>query len=107
MLLKERNGIYRGKAKIKNFLSFDIDIEAIINEEGDIKVSTFAPIVGKISHTVSLDADYDKEDYSMKFGDDVFYIKFDSNNSINVELPENINGSLIITRNISLDRVLN
>ncbi|WP_300366298.1 hypothetical protein [Brachyspira sp.] len=105
MLLKDRNGIYRGKAKIKNFLSFDIDIEAIINENGNIEVTTFAPIVGKISHSISLDANYDKEEYSMQFGNDIFEIKFNSNDSINIELPENIKGSVIVTRNVVLYRI--
>ena len=105
MLLKDRNGLYRGKATIKNFLSFDIDIEALVDEKGDIKVTTIAPIVGKIRHSISLGADYDKDDYDMKFGDDIFHIKFDSNNSIEIELPEKINGSLIVTRNVILYRV--
>ncbi|MCZ9838332.1 hypothetical protein OFR22_02970 [Brachyspira hyodysenteriae] len=104
MLLKDRNGLYRGKATIKNFLTFDIDIEALIDEKGDIKVTTIAPIVGKISHSISLGSDYDKDEYDMKFGDDTFHIKFDSNNSIEIELPEKINGSLIVTRNVTLSR---
>ena len=105
MLLKDRNGLYRGKATIRNFLSFDIDIEALVDEKDDIKVSTIAPIVGKISHSISLGSDYDKDDYDMKFGDDIFHIKFDSNNSIEIDLPEKINGSLIVTRNVVLNRV--
>ena len=104
MLLKDRNGLYRGKATIKNFLSFDIDIEALIDVNGDIKVTTIAPIVGKISHSISLGADYDKDDYDMKFGNDIFHIKFNSNDSIEIDLPEKINGSLIVTRNIILTR---
>ena len=105
MLLKDRNGLYRGNATIKNFLSFDIDIEALVDEKGDIKVSTIAPIIGKISHSISLGSDYDKDDYDMKFGEDIFHIKFDSNNSIEINLPEKINGSLIVTRNVILNRV--
>ena len=104
MLLKDRNGLYRGEATIKNFLSFDIDIEALIDVNGDIKVTTIAPIVGKISHSISLGADYDKDDYDMKFGNDIFHIKFNSNDSIEIDLPEKINGSLIVTRNIILTR---
>lgn len=104
MLLKDRNGLYRGKATIKNFLTFDIDIEALIDEKGEIKVSTIAPIVGKISHSISLGSDYDKDEYDMKFGEDTFHIKFDSNKSIEIELPEKINGSLIVTRNVTLSR---
>ena len=104
MLLKDRNGLYKGKATIKNFLSFDIDIEALIDVNGDIKVTTIAPIVGKISHSISLGADYDKDDYDMKFGNDIFHIKFNSNDSIEIDLPEKINGSLIVTRNIILTR---
>lgn len=105
MLLKERKGIYRGNAKIKNFLSFDIDIEAIIDDNGNITVSTIAPMVGKISHSISLGGDYDKDYYDMQFGEDIFHIKFDSDNSIHIELPENIKGSLIVTRNVVLNRV--
>lgn len=105
MLLKDRNGLYRGKATIKNFLSFDIDLEALIDTEGNINVTTIAPIVGKISHSISLGADYDKDNYDMKFGDDIFHIKFDSNNSIEIELPEKISGSLIVTRNVILNRI--
>ncbi|EKV58168.1 hypothetical protein [Brachyspira hampsonii] len=105
MLLKDRNGLYRGKATIKNFLTFDIDLEALVDENGDIKVTTTAPIVGKISHSISLGASYDKDDYDMKFGEDIFHIHFDSNNSIEIELPEKINGSFIVTRNVILNRV--
>ena len=105
MLLKERSGVYKGNAKVKNFLSFDLDIEANISSNGDITVNTLAPIVGKISHTISLGADYDKDDYDMEFGSDVFHIKFNSNTSINIELPEKINGSFIVTRNVTLERV--
>ncbi|CRF35442.1 hypothetical protein BRSU_2657 [Brachyspira suanatina] len=104
MLLKDRKGLYRGNATIKNFLSFDIDIEALIDEKGEIKVSTIAPIVGKISHSISLGSDYDKDNYDMKFGEDIFHIKFNSNNSIEIELPEKISGSLIVTRNVTLNR---
>ncbi|MDA1470265.1 hypothetical protein OGZ02_15945 [Brachyspira hyodysenteriae] len=50
-------------------------------------------------------SDYDKDDYNMKFNEDNFYIKFNSNESINIELPENISGSLIVTRNVTLNRV--
>ena len=88
-----------------NLGHFDIDIEALVDEKGDIKVTTIAPIVGKISHSISLGSDYDKDDYDMKFGEDIFHIKFDSNNSIEIELPEKINGSLIVTRNVVLNRV--
>lgn len=105
MLLKDRNGIYKGKATIKNFIKLDIDLEAIISEQGDITVNTLAPIVGKLSHSISLGSDYDKDDYNMKFNEDNFYIKFNSNESIDIELPENIRGSLIVTRNVTLNRV--
>ncbi|WPC22995.1 hypothetical protein N4239_08575 [Brachyspira hyodysenteriae] len=104
MLLKDRNGLYKGKATIKNFLTFDIDIEALVDEKGDIRVTTVAPIVGKISHSISLGSDYDKDHYDMQFGDDIFHIKFDSNTAIEIELPEKINGSLIVTRNVVLNR---
>lgn len=105
MLLKERNGVYRGKAKVKNFISFDLDIEATISLNGDITVNTLAPIVGKISHTISLGEDYDKDNYSMNFDNINFNIKFNSNESIDIELPEQINKSIILTRNITLNRV--
>lgn len=105
MLLKERAGVYKGKITIRSFLKLDIDIDVVITEEGNITTTTIAPIVGKITHSIALGADYDKDDYSMEFGSDVFYIKFNSNNSINIELPEKINGSLIATRNVTLDRV--
>ncbi|WP_297204892.1 hypothetical protein [uncultured Brachyspira sp.] len=105
MLLKERSGVYKGNAKVKNFLSFDLDIEANISSNGDITVNTLAPIVGKISHTISLGADYDKDDYSMNFEKVNFDIKFNSDKSIDIMLPEKINGSIILTRNITLNRV--
>ena len=105
MLLKDRNGFYKGKAKVKNFLSFDLDIEANISLNGDITVNTLAPIVGKISHTIALGADYDKDDYKMNFEDVNFNIKFNSNESIDIDLPEQIRNSLILTRNITLNRV--
>ena len=99
------NGVYKGKATIKNFVKLDIDLEAIISEQGDITVNTLAPIVGKLSHSISLGSDYDRDDYNMKFNEDNFYIKFNSNESIDIELPKNISGSLIVTRNVTLNRV--
>ncbi|WP_297296749.1 hypothetical protein [uncultured Brachyspira sp.] len=105
MLLKERAGVYKGKITIKTFLTLDIDIDVVITEDGNITTATVAPIVGKISHSIALGADYDKDDYDMEFGSDVFHIKFNSNTSISIELPEKINGSFIVTRNVTLERV--
>ena len=105
MLLKYRNGVYKGNATVANFIKLEIEIEAVISEQGDITVNTFAPIVGKLSHTISLGSDYDKDEYVMKFKDDDFYIKFDSNKSINIQLPEKISGSAIVTRDVVLNRV--
>lgn len=105
MLLKDRNGIYRGKAKAKNFISFDLDIEANISENGDITVNTLAPIVGKIKHTISLGENYDKDDYRMNFENVYFDIKFNDNKFIEISLPEKIMGSIILTRDIILNKV--
>ena len=50
--------------ELKNKVITEVkDIEALVDEKGDIKVTTIAPIVGKISHSISLGADYDKDDY--------------------------------------------
>lgn len=105
MLLKERVGNYRGKAKIKNFITVDLDLEASINENGDITINTMAPIVGKVSHTLSLGSYFDSDIYEMDFNGSIFLIKFNDNKFIEVNLPEKINGSLIITRDVILYRV--